>query len=232
MARHSERTVNHELAQALRRLNLSWRDCIAAEQTDVLEDRSRQPNILVQQLDGQPIAIETEFSPASTVDRDARKRLGNVAKQSGTVIEQAIALKLPSDLRGVETDLAEAVASATLRWRVVSWRAGGDDGIAQQPPPRAARIEADIWPSEGWINGGVSDLADTIARLAVSERLVARSLGSLERAIYQTANRVRADALPDAPGLLEALARELHQEDSVQTTRMAMAIIANALIYY
>ena len=53
----------------------------------------------------------------------------------------------------------------------------------------------------------------------------------LEYGIDQAAGRLR-DACADAPDTLEAIANELHQKDGVQTSRMAMAILANALTFH
>ena len=53
----------------------------------------------------------------------------------------------------------------------------------------------------------------------------------LEDGIGQTATRLR-DACADSPATLEAIARELHQKDGEQTSRMAMAILANALTFH
>ena len=53
----------------------------------------------------------------------------------------------------------------------------------------------------------------------------------LEVGVGQTATLLR-EACADAPDTLATIARELHQEDGVQTSRMAMAILANAMTFH
>ena len=89
----------------------------------------------------------------------------------------------------------------------------------------------DRWPEVGWLEGSVDDLAACIELAALSENRIVRGMYILEEGIEQAAERLR-DACIDAPDTLEAIARELHQKDGVQTSRMAMAIVANALTFH
>ncbi len=231
MPRHSEGTVNYELANALRRRHPLWRDRIGSEQSQVLRDRAKRPDIVVKQDRAPPIILETEFAPGRSVEDDARRRLGWALQDSQGRVEQAIAVRLPVALREVGSKLPRAVDAATLQWRTFAWNPGAPLGQTQLAAAADGPGELTEWPPEGWITGGLDDLADTVSRMALSERMLERSLEILELGISRAAHDVRADCShPNNPSL-ERLAQVLHQEDSVQTTRMAMAIVANALLY-
>jgi len=81
------------------------------------------------------------------------------------------------------------------------------------------------------LTGGVDDLASLIENASISERVVARSLDILEEGIHSAAVRLRGATL-DRPEVNASVAEALHQEDGEQTSRMAMAIIANALTFH
>ena len=86
------------------------------------------------------------------------------------------------------------------------------------------------WPVIGWLDGSVDDLAACIELAALSENSVVRGMQILEAGIHQAGGKLR-DACADTPDTLEAIAQELHQKDGEQTSRMAMAILANALTF-
>ena len=87
------------------------------------------------------------------------------------------------------------------------------------------------WPKTGWLDGNVDDLAACIELAALSENRIAQGMQILEDGIDQAAGKLR-DACADAPDTLESIAKELHQKDGEQTSRMAMAILANALTFH
>ena len=213
MARHTEPLVNAALAGALDGRHPRWR--VTAEQTDVFGHRALRPDIFVSFGGTPPIILETEFTPATTVEEDARARLGNVTKDLGFEIEQVIAVRLDAALRRTK-DLPAAVEATRLEWCVLS---GHGDQYQR-------------WPDQGWLRGGLDDLARAIEEVSLSERLVAEGLTILEQGVRQAAQILRADAAETSRSGLEATARLLHQEDSEQTSRMAMAIIANAMTFH
>ena len=86
------------------------------------------------------------------------------------------------------------------------------------------------WPSRGWITGGVDDLASLLESASISERVVAKSLDILEQGISEAAVRLR-EATAGRPDVNPRIAATLCQADGEQTSRMAMAIIANALTF-
>lgn len=213
MARNTEPLVNAALAEALDGRHPRWR--VTAEQSDVFGQRALRPDIIVRLGGIPPIVLETEFAPGATVETDARARLGKVAKDSGFEIEQVIAARLDTGLRQAG-DLRAAVATTTVEWCVLS----GDTGQCVR------------WPNRGWLRGGLDDLARAIEEVSLSERLVAEGLTILEMGVRQAAHILRSDAEATSRAGLEETARLLHQEDSEQTSRMAMAIIANAMTFH
>ena len=213
MARNVEPLVNAVLAEALDRRHPRW--AVSAEQSDIFGNRALRPDILVKQDGCSPIILETEFVPGTTVEADARARLGRALKDSDNAIEQVIALRLDEGLR--ETgDLQAAIDASELEWCVLS----GDATVCVR------------WPEKGWLSGGVGDLARAIEQVSLSERLVAEGLTILERGVRNAAYILRSDAVPPFTDGLDETARLLHQEDGEQTSRMAMAIIANAMTFH
>jgi hypothetical protein len=202
------------LANALRGKHPRWRDRIGAEQTGVLKDEpGLQPDIVIRHPGGAPLIVETEFDPAPTVEEDALARLGKEIAETGDEVETTIAVRVPAALRGDQGRLAEQIAAAEFQYCVFSQT---DD------EPRR-------WPESGWLSGGIDDLAGLIEQSALSERHIAEGMKIMEEGVSQAAKLLRIDLKDDRPNVLTKIADALHQEDDEQTSRMAMAIVANAL---
>ena len=217
MPRTAEPGFNHELANILRRKHPRWPDRIGVEQTNVFSEAAGlKPDIIVSHPGGLPVAVETEYTPAHTVEQDARERLGKILQETGDSIEQALAVRVPKALAKINQNALEAaIEKARLEFCLFS----GD-------PEHLER-----WPKTGWLDGSVDDLAACIELAALSENRIAQGMQILEDGIDQAAGKLR-DACADAPDTLESIANELHQKDGEQTSRMAMAILANALTFH
>ncbi len=216
MPANSEATVNVQLGEVLRTKHPAWRDGIGVEQSRVLREAARRPDIVVSHPGGQVVVLETEFSPGASVEQDACARLGEVVDSPGQVVEQAIAVLLPRELRTGQGELANRVAEARYRYAV----------LAGEP-------EAPVrWPEAGWLGGDANDLAACIEHAALSERQVAKGSEILEAAVRQAAFRLEEVVRYLEKDTLERISAVLHQEPSEQTTRMAMAIVANALTFH
>ena len=213
---NSERSFNEALARVLRTKNPRWRHDLTAEQHRAVRGGG-MPDLIVRNSRGAPVVVETEYLPARTVEQDAIQRLGRILAGSGAAIEQCVALRAPEALREApQAELDAAVAEAAYEYCLFS--SGANDG------------EHVRWPSAGWITGDVDDLATVLESAAISERVVAYSLDVLEQGIGTAALQVR-EATADRPDVNARVAEALHQEDGEQTSRMAMAIIANALTF-
>ena len=102
MPKTAETAVNAELGKVLWRKHPRWPDRIGVEQTNVFsESASLRPDIVILHHGGLPVAVETEFAPAQTVEEDARERLGKTLSQTGDRIEQALAVRIPRALASV-----------------------------------------------------------------------------------------------------------------------------------
>ena len=215
MPQTSEIAFNFELSNVLRTKHPRWRDRTSAEQTNVLRETGLQPDVVIRPPGGVPVVIETEFEPARTVELDAQKRLGLNLKYAGDPIEQTIAVQIPRDLSQVpQADLKGRIEAAEYRYCTYSLQEG-DAAIR--------------WPATGWLVGGIDDLATSIENVSLSERLLAEGTHILEQSIGEAADKLRDAAGANA---LETMADSLHQEDGEQTSRMAMAIVANALVFH
>ena len=217
MPSNSEKTVNAKLAECLRGKHPRWN--VRAEQTNVFVEKMKQPDVVVSHVGGLTVILETEFAPAATVESDTRKRLGQIIKLTKEEVEQCIAVKLPAFLREVEQEhLDSAVRNAHYLFAVFTY--DGREHLFG---------EHERWPNSGWLEGGLDDLANCIETVALSERRVAKGVKILELGVSQAAGYLQFRA---PKYILGQLAEKLHQEEGEQTTRMAMAILANAVIFH
>lgn len=216
MPRTSETTFNVEFKNVLTGKHPRWADRITAEQSSVLEDPAARPDIVVKDPGGLPVVLETEYTPARTVEADACSRLGQRLVETADVIEQTIAVRVPVALRDApQGGLAAAIEASRLEYCVYTG--------TQADPER--------WPSSGWLEGGVDEIADVIEHVSLSESRLAMGMDILERGIAETAGRLLADTKA-APDVLPKIAAQMHQEPGEQTARMAMAIVANAMVFH
>ena len=215
MPQTSEIAFNVRLLDVLRTKHPRWREHTGVEQQGVLRETALQPDIVIRPPGGIPLVLETEFMPAHSVEADAQARLGQFLQYNGDRIEQTIAVQIPRELSQVpQADLEQHIEAAEFRYCTYSLQ------------------EADTtvrWPATGWLNGSVEDLASCIENVSLSERLLAEGTHILEQSIGEAAGKLRETAGIHA---LENMAQSLHQEDGEQTSRMAMAIVANALVFH
>ena len=214
-SRTSEIAFNVRLLDVLRTKHPRWRDHTGVEQQGVLRETALRPDIVIRPPGGIPVVLETEFLPARSVEADAQARLGQFLQYNGDRIEQTIAVQIPRELSQVpQADLEQHIEAAEFRYCTYSLQ------------------EADMnvrWPATGWLDGSIDDLASCIENVSLSERLLAEGTHILEQSIGEAAGKLRETAGTHA---LENMAQSLHQEDGEQTSRMAMAIVANALVFH
>ena len=217
--RNTEPQANGALARALSRRNPDWNDkTVHAERTNVIElavpgtGTGKRPDILIAPPRRQPVILETEFAPAHTVDQDATARLGTSLHSTGEDIEGVLSVVLPESLK---TGDLETVDRAAFRYATHYLDSKG---------------ESIRWPPEqGWLEGGVDDLADAIEWLSLSERQLARGTEALEQVVRNAAGLLAEHA---GEGPLTRIARDLHQEAGGQTERMAAAICVSAFVFH
>ena len=217
MPRTSEIALNTLFAEVLRGKHPLWKDRLRVEQTGILRDAPRsRPDILVHVPDTQPVVIETEYDPASTVEDDAKARLGKTPLTSADPIEQAIAVRIPESLRRDQADMAERIAAASFGYCVFS----GDPASPER------------WPEAGWLTGSIDHIARCVEHAMVSQRLIDESMSILEEGVRLATRAIRDSSERGFTDIERDMGRVLNQHSGEQTTRMAMTIIANALTFH
>ena len=216
--RRTEIEVNVALAGALSNRHPRWdARSMLPEKTGVLKstDNRKRPDILVMEDSRWPVGIETEFMPARTVEKEAEERLRKKVARTGEPIESVIAVRLPIHLA---TDPEMDVESVTFDYATYSLDA---DGNTTRYPPSDADVK--------WISGDLSDLADAVEHLSLSERRLAEGTRLLEETVSATAERIN-ERVPE--NLIQDISKFLHQSPDTQTLRMAGAIITSAFVFH
>ena len=216
-SRLSEAAVNNALGRMLWERNVRWQNRIESEKTGVFLDAvGKRPDIIVNHPGSLPVVIESEFEPARTVEKDALSRLGSKLSADGRRIEQVIALKIPSNIVTVnQQHLEEALSTAEFRYALLMING----------------LEQNRWPEQGYIEGRIDDFVSFVEQTALSEIIMTKGMEVLENSISIAANIIQRDSHP-AVNTQKDLAALLNQVESEQTTRMAMAILANAVSFY
>ena len=212
----SEPEINIALAETLDALRANWR--VSGERLGMLQGSRRQPDILVTATASAPVVIETEVAPAATVEDDARSRLG-AALTDGSLISAAVAVRVPSRFRDLE---GEALRGALRRT---------DAGLEYALLAGASGAQYDRFPDAGWLVGGASDLARLAYQASIPLRAIENAADRLEQGVRAASERL-SETIELRPDVGPWIAERVHQQDGVQTRRMAMAIVTNALVFH
>ena len=219
-ARTHEQTVNAALGETLGGLRRPGAWTVLAETPGALDGGGRA-DVLVLEAAGWPVAIEAELASHANAEAEAVARLGRRPVRSPHPIETAIALVYPPQFASLGgAALREAIdATDALEYALCSL---GEDDDAP-----------DRLPASGWLRGSVRDLAMLVQRAAVPARRVDALAERLERGVEQAAEASsKRHHYGGARGT--ALAQVLGYDDDPrgQTRRMAMTVIANALVFH
>ena len=224
MSKAKEPTANLRLAEALRRLHPEWAKAddkgirkLTAERAESSEGKTLFPDLLLRPSSlVAPIGIETEFIPARNVEQEAQNRLGLSLQGAAYPIEQCFAVQLDESLTAYERDDEWAAALASAEYQFCLY----------QKMQNKASVR---WPEQGWITGSLSVFAQSLECAILSPSLLTQGMDWLEEGVQRAATVLRN---ADMPHVINALATVLKQEASAQTTRMSVAIIANALNFH
>ena len=218
-----EQTFNYLLADVLREKNPRWKDngdSLVAEAKGSLPGKKLlQPDLLLQEKNGSILVIETEFDPARTVEKDAKDRFKNYPSTTSgqDQLEHVIALHAPVSIKEAnQTDLPLLVRNTHYEYCLFSLEEDTKE-------PRR-------WPKKGLLMGTADNLADLMECCIVSERLISKTLEALENGVEDTA-KFLSKITSGNQKIGCDIAKVLHQADGLQTRRMAMAIMANALTF-
>jgi hypothetical protein len=166
-----------------------------------------------------PVVLETEVLPAATVEADARSRLGQALRDTGRQVFSSVAVRLPPALREHEgAALAGALRHSTTKLEFACFTG--------RSPEDATR-----WPKAGWISGSMSDLCLVCQSMTIPPPIVNEASNRLVLGVSDAAG-ILSDLASEYRGALDGIAVLLHQEERVQTRRMAMTIVANALVFH
>ena len=213
-----EKAVNQTLATAIVEQRPKWAERVTAESTNVLQEKRKVPDIVVTPPEGQAVVIETEHAPAGEVVADAEERLGAEVIGTGERIETVFAVRLPATLKGTRPGTANThVRTETYEFKICTGK----------------RTNPVTWPTgkDEWAVARFETLVDLIEVAGLSERKVADSLDTMERAVERTATFLMKDErrYPDQG---RDIGRALHQKEGEQTYRMGMAMVVNALVFH
>ena len=213
MPKQREEILNGELGRLLIERHPLWNEeNVHIDSTDTIRGRpGLKIDVLVENPDGQPVAIETKFD-APNVGKDLReqveKRIGFTIDHTGRLIESGISVKWPKNTTGsgvLKTEIGYAVHQLAEDHDVHRWPQRDDD----------------------WILGSVDDLADAVEIVSLSEKRIRESGEILSNGVRDASAQLQPVAEE-----LAALAEALHQEAGEQTIRMAVAIIVNAFVFH
>lgn len=217
----TEHTINDAIAELLRGTRWAWRgsEVVRSETTGLLaESGGLRPDIVIEEPFTAAVVIETEILPAQTVEEETLSRLGKELSRFGSVIQSAIAVRLPRRFtqasgRTLRNDIANA---RNLEFALYT----GEN-----------RYKVSRYPDSGWLSGGIYDLSILAQSAAISPEFIDQAANFFELGINQAAQHLNALAKTN-PAAVQNIAAELHQQDSTQTRRMAMAILVNAFIFH
>ena len=83
----------------------------------------------------------------------------------------------------------------------------------------------------GWLKGGVAELSSVAQQAAIPPKVIDQATRWFVEGISAAAGRL-TEIATRFDGAMKHICEILHQEDSEQTRRMAMTIVANALIFH
>ena len=212
MPRQTEPSINNALGVLLQ--GMMGNATVRSENVRAIADQpGLQPDILVTEAGRAPVIVEAEIEPARSVEAEAKSRLGLEVVDGRRTVETVIALRYPEAVADSD-DLSAALSGARLSYCV----------------HRDDRSES-RFPESGWLTGSVSDLADLVRLVSVSQRDVDVAADALQRGIERVA-AILNELDATQSDVTTQIARLLGMVNVPQTRRMACAIIANALVFH
>ena len=213
-----EHTINVALGEVLNSLRGSWR--AASERTGRILDGGGRPDILIEEASGWPVVIEAERSNHAEAEGDAQAKLGRTVAKTGREIETAIALVYPEEVHALDGSALRSALfqSTTLEYALYTRR------VNESP---------DRLPSSGWIKGSVRDLAMLVHRAAVPPPRIEALATELENGVKLAEDEfTRRHTYGSELGRHVASILGQSDDNEGQTRRMAMTVIANALVFH
>ena len=215
-----ENQLNGRIATLLGNLDRRW--AARGENTGAFAGTAATPDILITREGAPPLVIENEYLPAYTVESEAAARLGgrldaNTVNAAGEV-RSAIALRSPANLRDCDTlDQVDALLRGGILLEYALLTGADAENYAR-------------FPDEGFIPGNLRDLAAFIEQATIPAAAVEQAVNDLQQGV-QNAAVILMEAVSLTDGTDEAIAEHLKQDFDIQTARMAVTIMINALVF-
>jgi hypothetical protein len=216
----TEPTINDALAEVLRSTRRAWQqlNVIRSENTDVLKETGKKPDILVNEYNVSPVIIETEITPAISVEADAVERLGKKLFPSGKTILSVVALKLPAKFKDFQGEVLKKAISSATNFGMALYSGESSNNYVR-------------FPSGGWLEGNITDLSILVQSASIPQSVVDEAANKLVSGVTEAA-AILNEMTTTHPGALQKICSELRQQEGEQTLRMATTILANALIFH
>lgn len=215
----TEHTINDALAGVLRMTRRAWRggEVVRSENTGVLKDSNKRPDILIVEPNVSPVVIENEVVPANTVEKDARERLGERLRETGRPILSAVAVRLPLKLRQKAGEALQRALEDTVDLEMALYT-----GTCPEDSSR--------WPQKGFISGNVSDLSVLVQSASVPPAVIEEATKWLVSGVSEAAEFLN-QIVSKHPGAMQKICEQLKQEAGEQTRRMSATILTNAFVF-
>lgn len=215
--RTHEQTINTALGEVLQRFGRTWR--VRAERIGPVFVEGGRPDVLVEKPGDWPVVIEAEVGNHHQAELEAADRLGKRLVGNPRTVDFAVPLVYPSVLRERHgAELRQALNEVTFEYAV----------LYREADDRPQRL-----PTSGWLSGDLRDLAMLLHLLSVPSSRVDELADALATGVTQ-AERSFSATHPVGSSLGTAVAAVLRQNDDEegQTRKMAMTVIANALVFH
>ena len=216
----SEDTITVKLVDLLETMRSRWD--IEPQNTQTFLDSRKKPDFTVKEKGRSPIVAEVKIDGANSPDisgeNQAKRHLGR-RLASYEIVTVAMAVRFPYRFRDIPNrDLTDEIRRAKdLHYVLLDIKDDVLQGIRR-------------FPNEGWIQGGVMDIATAIRVGAMPISRVANAAYDLEYGVDEAAKMLEA-AIEERPNIGQEIEDILHQESCLQTSRMAMLIITNAFVF-
>ena len=219
--RQIEESFNLALGEALRETTARWRgraDVVLVERGRLLSGSAsgKRPDILVLDPEFPPVVVETSFD-AADADKDAIARLGVGVRRGNRQIRTAVAVHIPERYRRLdrESSFEDLKNGARIRYAL------------HQARPKDIAPSSRRWPSVGFLQGGVSDLAALLSAAAMPKEEIERVAATVAEFVDGAADGLDS-VLPD--GTKRQIAGRIHQRSFLKGLRTTMVLWLNALL--
>ena len=212
--------VNQIIADILRGMRRRWK--VQSEPGGAIRGGSKTPDILITERGALPLMIENEFAdkPANSVEADAIGRLGLNLEDGGQEMRAVIALRTPEQAATAPQHELEGWLRACRDFDYALYRLRrGDERVR--------------WPAAGWLRGSLAELA-LLAQQAMRPDEEIDELADQLQTHISDAEVVFTQRYPQGGAEVAALLADtlrLEDDRGRQARRMAMAMLANALIF-